>query len=375
MKRYLYNQILKDLKKKIVIITGPRQVGKTYLSKQIMKNFNSPIYLNFDDKDGRNIIFQQSWKSNSDLIIFDEIHKMKKWKNYIKGIFDTKKKNQSLLVTGSARLDTFRKSGDSLAGRYFHLRLNPLSVKELIDKSSPYDILEKFNKLSTFPEPYLSDSIEEASRWRNQYFKDLIREDILDFSRIGEIKIMGFLLEILRSKVGSPLSFKSLSEDLNVSPTTIQKYIQILESLYIIFLIRPYHRLLSRSLKKKPKLYFYDTSYVLGDDGIKLENNCAISLLKYVQYQYDVKGVNIKLNYLRTKEKKEIDFVIVNNDKPKTLIEVKLSDKKSSKNLLYFSDKIPNIKMIQLVHNLKIEFDEKRIEIRKAGKWLSLLPV
>lgn len=375
MKRYLYDQILKDLKKKMVFITGPRQVGKTYLSKQIMRNYNSPQYLNFDDKDGRQIIIEQSWKLNTDLIIFDEIHKMKNWKNYLKGIFDSKMQNQSILVTGSARLDTLRKSGDSLAGRYFHLRLNPLSVKEVNDNFSPYNILEKFNKLSTFPEPFLTDSIEEASRWRNQYFKDLIREDIIDFSRIGEIKTMELLLNILRTKVGSTLSFNSLSEDLQVSPTTIQKYIQILESLYIIFLIRPFHKLLYRSLKKKPKLYFYDTGLIIGDDGIKLENNCAMSLLKYIQYQYDVKGKNIKLNYLRTKDKKEVDFIIVEDNYPKTLIEVKLSDRKPSKQLLYFSSKFPNAKKVQLIHNLKTEFDKKEIEFRNAGEWLNSLPV
>ena len=131
MKRYLYNQILEDLKKKIVFVTGPRQVGKTFLAKQIMENFARPQYLNFDNINDLRIINDTSWAINTDLLVFDEIHKMKKWKSYIKGVYDSKSSNQSILVTGSARLDTFRQSGDSLAGRYLHLRLNPVSVKEI----------------------------------------------------------------------------------------------------------------------------------------------------------------------------------------------------------------------------------------------------
>ncbi len=375
MKRYLFEQVIKDLEKKMVFITGPRQVGKTHLSKDIMKNYKNPQYLNFDDKDGQRIILDQSWKSNTDLIVFDEIHKMKNWKNYIKGVFDTKLKHQSILVTGSARLDTLRKGGDSLAGRYYHLRLNPLSIKELSDETSPYDTLEKFFKLGSFPEPFLSNSFEDASRWRNQYFVNLIREDILEFAHIQEINTMKILLESLRERVGSPISFKSLAEDLQVSPTTVQKYVQILENLYIIFLVRPYHKLIYRSIKQKPKLFFYDTGYVKGDDGIKLENACAVSLLKYVQYQHDVKGESINLHYLRTKDQREVDFVIVKDDKPEQLIEVKLSDKKTGRHLLYFAEKFANTKKIQLVHNLKEEFDYKGIEFRKAGEWLNMLPV
>ena len=143
VKRYLYNQILEDLKKKVVFITGPRQVGKTYLAKQIMVNFARPQYLNYDSLSDLRVIRDTSWSLNTDLIVFDEIHKMKNWKSYIKGVYDSKHVNQSILVTGSARLDTFRQTGDSLAGRYLHLRLNPLSVKE---KSTiipdPYEAME-----------------------------------------------------------------------------------------------------------------------------------------------------------------------------------------------------------------------------------------
>lgn len=382
MKRYLYSQILKDLKRQMVFITGPRQVGKTYLAKQIMPVFKRPQYLNYDAIEDRRIIQGRTWRINADLVIFDEIHKMKDWKNYLKGIYDSRPENQSILVTGSSRLETYRQSGESLAGRYLHLRLNPLSVRELKDVLQPYEALEKLNKLGGFPEPFLwgveeddSHSEEYAARWRNQYYTDLIREDIVEFSRIHEIRTMKQLVELLRSRVASPLSYKSLAEDLQVSPNTIKKYIQILESLYIIFLVKPYHKNIARSILKEPKLYFYDSGYIKGNEGIRFENTCAISLLKYVQYLYDASGKDIALNYLRTKDGKEIDFVIVVDNVPEQFIEVKLTENKPSRSLVNFNDRFPNTRSLQLVHNLRQEQHIKGIDIIQAGKWLSELPV
>jgi predicted AAA+ superfamily ATPase len=205
MKRYLHNQILKDLKKKMVIITGPRQVGKTYLAKEMMRAFHNPQYLNYDNDNDRRIIKKRSWRMDAGLLVFDEIHKMKKWKIYLKGTFDSRPEGQSILVTGSARLETYRQSGESLAGRYLHLRLYPLSVKELAGSLAPFEAVEKLNRLGGFPEPFLSESEEEAARWRNQYYTDLVREDILEFGRIQEIKAMRQLVELLRQRVGPSL--------------------------------------------------------------------------------------------------------------------------------------------------------------------------
>jgi uncharacterized protein len=383
MKRYLYTQILEDLRKKMVFITGPRQIGKTYLAKQIMEEFKKPQYLNYDNINDFRIIQNMSWAQNSDLIIFDEIHKMKNWKNYIKGVYDSKPDNQSILVTGSARLDTFRQTGDSLAGRYLHLRLNPFSVKELMDeKISAYDSIELLNTFGGFPEPLLNalnldheKARIESSRWHNQYFTDIIREDILDFSRINEINTMKILLQLLRSRVSSPLSYNSLTEDLQVSVNTVKKYIRILESLYIIFLIRPFHKNIARSILKEPKIYFYNTAFLEGDAGTKLENTVAVNLLKHVQFLHDVNGENIQLQYLKTKENKEIDFAIVRDEKPIQFIEVKLSDGKISSSLKYFAERFKSVEAVQLVHNLRQNESVNGINLSKAGEWLSELPV
>ncbi|MEW6664078.1 MAG: ATP-binding protein [Thermodesulfobacteriota bacterium] len=371
MRRYLHEQILKDLRKKMVIVTGPRQVGKTYLAKEVMKSFASPQYLNHDNENDRRIIRQRSWRLDARLLVFDEIHKMKRWKTFLKGTFDSRDEDQAILVTGSSRLETFRQSGDSLAGRYLHLRLHPLSVKELHGTLSPFEAVEKLNRLGGFPEPFLSDSEEEASRWRNQYYTDLIREDILEFGRIQEIKAMRQLVELLRVRVGSPLSYVSLAQDLQISPNTVKKYVSILESLYIVFLVRPFHRNISRSILREPKLYFYDSGYLKGEEGARLENTCAVCLLKHVQYLFDARGKDTDLCYIRTKDGKDCDFVVVEEGSPSTLIEVKVSDRRPARSLAHFAGRFPRAKAVQLVHHLHQEEYQGGVHILRAGDWLA----
>ncbi len=375
MKRYIYHQVLNDLKKKMVFVTGPRQIGKTFLAKQLMKEFRNPQYLNYDNSIDRKIIKDMSWRVDADFLIFDEIHKMKGWKTFLKGIYDGRPENQAILVTGSARMDTFRQSGESLAGRYFHLKLNPLSVKELEDLYPRYEAVEKLNRLGGFPEPFLSNSEEEAARWRNQYYTDLIREDILEFGKLSEITNMKMLLELLRYRVGSPLSYSSLAGDLQISPNTVKRYIQILESLHIIFLLTPYHKQLARSILREPKLYFYDTGLIEENEGVRMENTVAVCLLKHIEYLRDAKGQDIGLHYLKTKEGKEVDFALVANGNLKQLIEIKLSENNFSKSLLFFCERFPGVDGFQVVHNLRQPQHVKGISLVQAGEWLSRLEV
>ncbi|NOT17927.1 MAG: ATP-binding protein [Sulfuriferula sp.] len=367
--------MVSDLDAKMVVLTGPRQVGKTTLAKELMAGYSRPQYLNWDVADHRRILLAQSWSPRADMLVLDEVHKMSDWKSYLKGVFDGREAGQAILVTGSARMDTFRQSGESLAGRYFQLRLHPFSVKEWVDltDAKPDDALDRLIAHSGMPEPFLANDTVHSERWRQQYFTDLIREDVLEFSRIHEIKVMRLLVEMLRGRVGSPLSIASLARDLQVSSNTIAKYLDILEALYIIFLIRPFHRNIARAILKEPKIYFFDTGYVRGDDGVKWENACAAMLLKHVQFQRDVLGLSTSLHYVRTKEGAEVDFVLCEADMPSHLIECKHADNRPATALRKFAQIYPEAQALQLVRELRQEEYHSPIHILKGADWLATL--
>jgi predicted AAA+ superfamily ATPase len=226
MKRYLEEYIQEDLKQKIVLLSGPRQVGKTILSMQLTP---SNVYLNYDSTSDRQIIHAEEWARDVQLVIFDELHKMKKWKSWIKGVYDTEGNSPSLLVTGSARLDTYKKGGESLAGRFFPYRLHPLTVKEIckhLNEKSEI-ALDKLIKLGGFPEPYLKNSKTFAKRWRRTHTDTIIREDLLDLERVRDIKSIEILIDLLRTRVGSTTSYTSLANDLQVSIHTVKHWLHL----------------------------------------------------------------------------------------------------------------------------------------------------
>lgn len=367
MYRKQIEQIIKDLDKKMVFIVGPRQVGKTWLAKEVGQKFSNAIYYNYDRAEDRDIIKKELWPRETDLLILDELHKMKGWKNYLKGIYDTKEDNLHILVTGSARLNTFRQAGDSLAGRFYLHRLLPFSLAEI--KNSDFKAgIKRFLSRGGFPEPFLAETEEEADRWRNQYVDGLIRTDILDFKTVHNLRAVQTVLELLRGKVGSPVSFASIAEDVQISPMTVKKYIEIFESLYIVFRVAPYSKKIARSILKEPKIYFFDTGMVSGGEGAKLENFAALSLLKHSLAKTDYTGKNHDLRYLRTKEGREIDFALVKDNNIEEIIEIKLSDGDLSKNLKYFSEKY-GLKGKQVVMNLKREKSIGDIDIAAAEKY------
>ncbi len=371
MRRIQTEYILRDLEKKMVLLAGPRQVGKTWLAQEIGKQFDKTVYLNYDNFADRKIMKLESWLPDTELLILDEIHKMLDWQTWLKGIYDTKQQHLRIIVTGSARMDILSHSGESLAGRYFRHRLLPFSLSEL--KSTLFENdLDRLLIRGGFPEPFLSDSDTDAARWRSQYLDGLIRYDILDFQRIIDFRALQLTVELLRQRVGSPVSTASLARDIGTSPTTITRYITLLEGLFLVFRVTPYSRDIARSLLKEPKIYFYDTAFVQGDNGAKLENLVAVSLLKDTWGRNDYLGEQWRLHYLRTKDGKETDFALINNEQIVKIIECKSSDHKPDSNLLYFSSKY-SLEAIQLVRNLRNDFVTDNTEVRNTERFLSHL--
>lgn len=373
LSRYLQPQISNDLHRKIILLAGPRQCGKTTLVKSLSKNYD---YLNYDSLDDRADILERKWDRKKELLILDELHKMPKWKAWLKGIYDKEGLSPALIVTGSARLNAFKKTGDSLAGRHFYFRLHPFDMKELTSSKIHVSEQEMFDRLLNvggYPEPFLNGNVNEYKRWRQTHLDIILRQDLADLEAVRDVKSMEILIQLLRTRVGSGISANALATDLHKDVKTVQHWLEILEDLFVIFRVTPYSKDIARSLKKEPKFYFYDTGFVQGDESQKLENLVACALLKEAHFLTDVQGRPFNLHFLKVKGGREIDFVLVPEEKDEiaTLIEVKWGDSETSPNFKLFEGAFKRNRKIQLVQNLKKEYTSASgIEVRKASSWL-----
>lgn len=370
MDRYIKSSSCADLARKIVIIMGPRQSGKTTLAKSLC---SSRDYYNYDTLNDRQAISDQSWDRDKELIIFDELHKMREWKRWLKGIYDTQGIPPQLLVTGSAKLNTFKKGGDSLAGRYFQFRLHPFDLKELVRflKETPEKLFEQLWHCSGFPEPYLNGSATYYKRWRATHIDIILRQDLIDLYTVHDLNAIENLILLLKSRVGSSVSYSNLARDLQKDVNTVKRWLLMLEDLYIIYRVTPYSKKISRSLLKEPKFYFYDHCYAENGDAAKLENIVANALLKELHYIYDTRGESVALHYLRTKDGRELDFLVCIDHQPSHMIEIKLSDGKPAKSFQHFAKFLPGAKKLQLVK--KIERDKSYpdgLAVRSLIPWL-----
>ncbi len=333
--RYLLPQVRKDLSRKMVFVAGPRQVGKTTLARQVARTGSG--YLNWDVTADRERILRGELPAGK-LWILDEIHKYRRWRNYLKGVFDGRPRGQKILVTGSGRLDLYRFGGDSLQGRYHLLRLHPLSVAELGLESAA-----DFSRLLTlggFPEPYFSGSVNQARRWSREYRNRLIREDVVSLERIQDLGHLELLMLRLPDLVGSPLSVNALREDLQVSHKTVESWLAALERLYAIFRISPMGAPRIRAVRKAQKHYHFDWT-LIQQDAMRYENLTACHLLKWVHYEQDVSGRDLELRYFRDRDGHEVDFVVTERGRPIMLVECKWSDTEVDRGLRYLLQKFP----------------------------------
>ena len=383
--RYLTKNILEDLNSKMVFVGGARQVGKTTLAKEIIsrefKNFN---YYNWDYKPDRQKLMKMELPGEDSLLIFDEIHKLKKWKPLIKGIFDKGIKKYKIIVTGSARMNIYRKGGDSLQGRYHYFTLFPFSLTELLNIKNKFYPLKNLNfkdennsnyldvlfKFGGFPEVIIKQNTRSLRRWHNEKLERLFREEIRDVESIRDISSMKLLGDMLPDKVGARLSINSIREDLEISHRAVTKWLDILEYFYYHFRIYPYTSRKIRGLKKDSKLYLLDWSEV-ENKGARFENLIATHLKKFVQYIYEYEGYKIDLYYLRNVDQKEIDFLVTFNNDPWFAVEVKLNDTNLSKNLNYFRERLNIPFVYQVVKKENVDFIKNNTRVISASKFLS----
>ena len=358
---------------KMAFVSGPRQVGKTTLAKTFLDQ--KGCYHNWDDLD-----FRRQWtkspkgiiqrQKEGSVLIFDEIHKAAKWKQNLKGLYDTLEKKLRIIVTGNAKTDIYKKGSDSLMGRYLGFRLHPFSLGEMLSPrvpppdnlmnilrdgfeiSSPKSLRDTWKELSHFggfPEPLLGSSQRILNIWQKQRIEKIVREDLRDLSRLPELGKIEMLISLLPERAANPLSITSLGEDLECSYGTLKRWLSYLKELYYHFEIKPWSKHISRSLKKESKLYLWDWSEI-KDGGKRFENITASHLLKACHYWTDTGEGHFELYYLKTKEKKEIDFLVTRDGSPWLAIECKMNDVKPSPNWGLFTDALGLDTSIQLTN-------------------------
>lgn len=389
---------------KMLFVSGPRQVGKTTLAKELLERSGSGTYFNWDILTDRSRLADDPYffarvprrSRSKPLVVFDEIHKYARWKSYLKGVYDRYGAEYRVIVTGSGRLDLFQRGGDSLLGRYTSLPLLPLSIGELLDlrptwkqfrsnlsrvpeeRSGARRIFDRLMRFGGFPEPYVKGKDDFYSVWGPMRTQLLVREDIRDATNLRNLSLLEQLVQLLPPRVGRPLSTNSLREDLGVAFETVRDWLEVLGNFYYLFRVPPYSQRLSRSLRKEPKLFLFDWAQV-GDSGARFENLVALHLLKAVRTWSALGEGAVDLHYVRDKEKHEVDFLITEKNEPVLLVECKLSDEKPSPHLTYFQDRLDVPVAVQLVHSKSVAQEWRRdhgkmLLIISADTWLPMLP-
>lgn len=372
--RYNEEAISADLNKKMVFMAGPRQAGKTTLAKDLIQKEGCPAdkyYMNWDSVEDREHIMRETFPAEKGLLVLDEVHKYSRWRQVVKGLYDKRKEEMKILVTGSARLDHYRHGGDSLQGRYHFHRIHPLSLAEIKGRSRS-DMQDLLN-YGGFPEPFLSGSEKDSRRWSREYRSRLIREDLQDLEKVKDVALIENMVLRLPDLVGSPLSINALKEDLQVSHKTVVRWLMILENLYMIFRLYPFGAPRIRAVKKESKHYHFDWT-VVKDIGLRFENLTACHLLKWCHFIIDTEGRDLDLRYFRDIDRREVDFVLTENGRPIHFIECKKSIKRKNIALRYLKERFPEAKATQIsLMEGEDYLDKDGIRLQPAGDFLASL--
>ncbi len=399
MERSQKPAILRDLEKKMVFLAGPRQAGKTTLACMFEAWSNRFVYLNWDNVDHRGVITSGQGRladyiglaelaTEPVVVVFDEIHKYGKWKQFLKGFYDTYKEKVRIIVSGSSRLDVYRRGGDSLMGRYFLYRIHPLTLAEILrpvssdlELSPPVageeDVLSRLLDYGGFPEPFLKADKRFSNRWKRLRHDQLFKEDLRDLTRIQELGQVELLGEMIRHQAGQLVNYSTFASKLNLPISTVKRWMAVLYAFYFYFPVRPWQNNVPRTLIKEPKVFLWDWSLV-DDRGARIENLIAVHLLKAVHLWTDRGLGEYQLFFLRDKEKREVDFLVTKDKKPWFLVEAKASPERAlSKHLVYFMDKVKAPYAFQVVFDGafvdKDCFSQKGPAIVPAATFLSQL--
>ncbi|MBN1578652.1 MAG: ATP-binding protein [Chitinispirillaceae bacterium] len=349
LKRTIEDQIRKDISRKMVFLAGPRQTGKTTLALHLFgieSATETDRYLNWDVAAHREKFMNERFPSGCGPLILDEIHKYSRWRQVVKGLFDMRKNELQIIVTGSARLDHYRRGGDSLQGRYHFFRSLPLTLYET--GASSINDVESMMHYGGFPEPFLLSSEQETRRWSREYRSRVLQEDLSGLERVMDIALVERLVMRMPELVGSPLSLNGLREDLDVSHQTVSRWVQLLENIYMIFRVYPFGSSRLRSVRKEAKHYHFDWT-VVPEWSSRFENLVGCNLLARCFYAQDVEGRDWNLMYFRDTDKREVDFVLCDGGRPIYAIECKLRENHPAVPLRYFKTRFPEVNAVQLV--------------------------
>lgn len=385
--RYLEEPIRADLADKMLFLAGPRQVGKTTLARRILESAGAGTYLSWDNREDRKEIRAARWPGGQVLVVLDELHKWRPWKSWIKGEYDKHRSRLRFLVTGSARLDIYRRGSDSLQGRYHHYRLHPFSCVEslglrpqlaqpgeelAIPPRASGEALDALVHYGGFPEPFIAQSPRVLRRWQKERLERFFREDVRDLENVRDFASLQLLADLLPERVGSPLSLNALREDLEVSHRALTHWMEILERLYHVVRIRPFATPAARVLRKMPKAYLWDWSLV-ESAGPRFENLVALHLLKFCHFLQDSEGHAADLFYLRDRDGREVDFLVAVGRRPWFAVEAKLDASRPDPVLLHFRGRLRIPWVYQVTLHGNRDFIQDGVRCVPAAQFLAAL--